>query len=162
MTSIAYSARQIRLHWLVFLLVAFQFVMGDNMTRLFRAAHGGRPTDIASIWAPIHIAVGVAILAAMLWRVSLRRSEGAPPPVPQSPALELLAQAVHIGLYVDLIGGAIVGLMAYFWLPQLAGLHHLMVRQILLILVALHVVGALYHLVVRRDGVMMRMLRPAR
>ena len=37
-----------------------------------------------------------------------------------------------LGLYLDLIGAALVGLIAYFWLPQLAGLHHLMVRQILL------------------------------
>ena len=65
-----YSLRQIVLHWIVFVLVAFQFVMGDNMTDLFRSAHGGRPTDTSASWAPIHIAVGILILIAMLraWR----------------------------------------------------------------------------------------------
>jgi cytochrome b561 len=45
MVSAGYSARQIALHWIVFVLVAFQFVIGDNMTDLFRAAHGGAPTN---------------------------------------------------------------------------------------------------------------------
>jgi cytochrome b561 len=161
-TSTGYSARQIGLHWLVVALVLFQFVTGDSMTELFRAAHGGAPTEAAPVWTPIHIVVGLAILAAMLWRLMLRHTVGAPAPVKQAPALEFLASAVHVGLYLDLIGAALVGLVAYVWLPSLAGLHHLLVRQVLLILVALHVVGALYHLVVRRDEVMARMFRPAR
>ena len=162
MVSVGYSARQIALHWIVFVLVAFQFVMGDNMTDLFRAAHGGRPTDVGSIWAPVHIAVGIAILASMLWRVMLRRTVGAPPAAKQHPALQALAAAVHVGLYVDLIGAALVGLAAYFWLPELAGLHRLMVRPILIVLFALHVVGALWHWFVVRDEVMTRMMRPTR
>ena len=161
MASIGYSARQIALHWIVFVLVVFQFLMGDNMTDHFQAAHGGRPTAVASVWAPIHIAVGLTILAAMLWRLALRHTVGAPPGAKQFWALQWLASAVHVGLYLDLIGAALVGLIAYFWLPQLAGLHHLMVRPILLVLFALHVAGALWHAAVMRDDVMSRMLRPA-
>ena len=157
-----YSARQIVLHWIVFVLVAFQFVMGDNMTHLFRAAHGGRPADTAPVWTAIHIVVGLAILAAMLSRLALRKIDGVPAPVPQHPAVEFLANAVHVLLYVDLIGATLVGLIAYFWLPQLGALHELMTRQILLVLVGLHVVGALYHWVVKHDGIMTRMIRPAR
>jgi cytochrome b561 len=162
MVSVGYSARQIALHWIVFVLVAFQFVMGDNMTHLFRAAHGGRPTDVGSIWAPVHIAVGIAILASMLWRLMLRRTVGAPPAAKQHPALQALAAAVHVGLYVDLIGAALVGIAAYFWLPELAGLHRLMVRPILIVLFVLHVAGALWHRFVVRDEVMTRMMRPTR
>jgi cytochrome b561 len=162
MVSAGYSARQIALHWIVFVLVAFQFVVGNNMTHLFRAAHGGRPTDVGSIWAPVHIAAGLAILAAMLWRVMLRRTVGAPPAAKQHPALQGLATAVHVGLYIDLIGAALVGVAANFWLPELAGLHRLMVRPILIVLFALHVIGALWHWFVVRDDVMARILRPAR
>ncbi len=161
MVSVGYSARQIALHWIVFVLVVFQYFMGGNMTHLFRAAHGGPTTDTSSIWAPVHIAVGLAILALMLWRVMLRRTVGAPPAAKQHPALQALAAAVHVGLYVDLIGAALVGLAANFWLPELAGLHHLMVRQILIVLVGLHVAGALWHWIVVRDDVMARMMRPA-
>jgi cytochrome b561 len=162
MVSVGYSARQIALHWIVFVLVVFQFVMGDDMTDLFRATHGGPPTGTSSIWAPVHIAVGLAILAIMLWRVMLRRTVGAPTAAKQHPALQALAAAVHVGLYIDLIGAALVGLAAYFWLPELAGLHRLMVRPILIVLFALHVVGALWHWFVVRDDVMARMMRPTR
>ena len=162
MVSTGYSARQIALHWIVFVLVAYQWFTGDHMTQLFKAAHGGPPTGAASAWTPVHIAVGVVILAVMLWRLVLRRTEGTPPPPKQHPALEFLASAVHVGLYLDLIGAALVGLVAYFWLPQLAGLHHLMVRPILLALFALHFVGALWHRFVVRDDVMTRIVRPAR
>ena len=156
-----YGARQIALHRIVFVLVAYQFVTGGHMTKLFRAAHGGALTDVASVWTPIHITVGVAILAAMLWRLYLRGAEGTPPPK-QHPALEWLASAVHIGLYVDLIGAALVGLVAYFRLPQFAALHHLMVRQILFLLFALHFVGTVWHRFVVRDDVMTRIVRSAR
>jgi cytochrome b561 len=97
----------------------------------------------------------------MLWRLVLRRADGAPPPT-QHPALEWLASALHAGLYLDLIGAALVGLLAYFFLPRLAGLHHLMVRQILVVLFALHFAGALWHRFVVRDDIMTRMVRPAR
>jgi cytochrome b561 len=157
-----YGARQIVLHWLVFLLIAFQFFTGDNMTDLFDAAHGGAPTDLAPAWVWVHIVVGLAIFAAMVWRLALRQSEGAPSPPPAHPALEFLAKAVHVGLYVDLIGAAVVGLLAYFLFPRLGGLHELMTRQILIVLFVLHALGALYHRFVKRDEVMMRMIRPAR
>src|SRR5271169_1588336 len=101
MVSVGYSARQIALHWIVFVLVVFQFVMGDDMTDLFRATDGGPPTGTSSIWAPVHIAVGLAILATMVWRVMLRRTVGSPPAATQHPALQALAAAVHAGLYVD-------------------------------------------------------------
>ena len=75
--------------------------------------------------------------------------------------LEWLATAVHVGLYLDLILGALVGLGAYFLWPRLAGLHHLMMRPILLWLFVLHVLGALWH-GYKRDAVATRMIRPAR
>ena len=162
MVSKGYSARQIALHWIVLVLVAFQWFTGNDMTDRFRAAHGGPPTEVGAAWTPIHILVGGAILLLMLWRLALRHAEGAPPPPEQHPALQWLAAAVHVGLYLDLIGAALVGLAAYFWLPRLAGLHHLMVRPILVALFALHLVGALWHRFVVRDDVMTRMVRPAR
>lgn len=157
-----YSARQIALHWIVFVLVVFQWLAGDNMTDRFRATHGGPSTQVGPVWTSVHILVGLAILLLMLWRLALRHAGGAPPPPKQHPALQWLAATVHVGLYLDLIGAALVGLAAYFWLPQLAGLHHLMVRPVLLALFALHFVGALWHRFVMRDDVMTRMVRAAR
>ena len=156
-----YSTRQIALHWIVFVLVAFQFANGNQMTHLFRASHGGNPTQANPIWTPVHVSVGVLILVLMLARLALRRIDGVPPAPKQHPALEWLAGAVHAGLYVDLIGAPVVGFIAYLWLPELAGLHKLMVRPILVALFALHFAGALWHWLVVRDDVMTRMIRPA-
>jgi len=157
----SYSARQIALHWIVFILVAFQFMTGDNMTHLFRAAHGGNPAEASPAWTPVHIGVGLVILVLMLARLALRRIDRVPPAPKQLLALEWLARAVHAGLYIDLIGAPIVGLIAYLWLPELAGLHKLMARQILVVLFALHFAGAIWHWLVVRDDVMTRMIRPA-
>jgi cytochrome b561 len=157
-----YSLRQIALHWVVFLLVAYQWFTGGFMTKLFRAANGGPAAAVDPGWARIHVVVGFTVLLAMVWRLALRRADGAPPPAKQHPALQWLASAVHVGLYLDLILGALAGLVAYFWLPSLAGLHHLLMRPVLLALVALHVAGALWHRFVAKDDVMTRMVRPAR
>ncbi len=157
-----YSARQIGLHWIVFLLVAYQWFTGDFMADLFGAAHGGPPAAVNSGWATVHVVVGVAVLALMVWRLGLRHSVGAPPPAKQHPALQWLASAVHVGLYLDLTVGAVAGLAAYYLWPSLAGLHHFLMRPVLLLLVVLHVVGALWHRFVVRDDVVTRMVRPAR
>lgn len=162
MIANGYSMRQIGLHWLVLVLVAYQWFTGDDMTDLFRAAHGGKPSDVGPAWGTAHIVVGALVLLLMLWRLGLRHTEGAPPPAKQHRALQGLASAVHVALYLDLVLGALVGLAAYYWLPQLAWLHHLMMRPILLVLFALHVIGALWHRFVVRDDVMTRMIRPAR
>jgi cytochrome b561 len=156
-----YRASQIQLHWTVFALVVFQFLTGDNMTDLFRATHEGPATPTNPIWTAVHIVVGLAILMLMIARLALRQRYGAPPPpASETAALRWLASAVHIGLYADLIGAAVVGLLAYFLFPQLAGLHHLMTRPVLLVLVGLHVLGALYQFFVLRSDVVRRMLWP--
>ena len=157
-----YSLRQIALHWLVALLVVYQWFTGNFMTDLFRSAHGGPPAAVNPGWATVHAVVGVTVLVSMLWRLALRRADGAPPPAKQHPALQWLAGAVHVGLYLDLILGALAGLIANLWLPSFAGLHHLLMRPVLLALIALHVAGALWHRFVVKDDVMTRMVRPAR
>ena len=157
-----YRASQIHLHWTVFALVAFQVFTGDYMTDLFRAAHEGPTTRASPVWTVVHILVGLAVLILMLARLALRARYGAPPPPAEENAvLRGLAGAVHIGLYVDLIGAAVVGLLAYFLFPPLAGLHRLMTRPVLFILVGLHVIGALYQFFVLRSDVVRRMVRPA-
>jgi cytochrome b561 len=98
---VGYSRRQAALHWIVFVLVAFQFAIGNQMTHLFRAAHGGNPTRANLLWTPVHLSIGVLILLLMLARLALRRIDGVPPAPKQHPVLEWLAGAVHAGLYID-------------------------------------------------------------
>ena len=63
-----------------------------------------------------------------------------------------------MGAFFDI--GPIGGLVGFFLIPKVAHYHHLMVRLPLLILVGLHVVGALWHQIVVRDNLLARMWRP--
>ena len=156
-----YRLSQIALHWLVFVLVAFLFFTGDNMSDAWRAMIKNGASAWGSAWVPIHIVVGLAVFAAMAARIWLRRRYGAPPPPEEeTPALRVLALGVHHLTYLLLLLAPIVGLIAFLFLPSLAAAHTFMVRLPLLILVGLHMVGAIYHQFVLRDGLIARMLRP--
>ena len=158
-----YRTSQIALHWFVVVAAAFQFVTGDHMTDRFNAALKGTESSVAAVWTPIHIVVGLTILAAMLCRFILRWRFGAPvPPEAEIAPLRWLAGAVHVGLYLDMIGAALIGLAVYFAYPALAPLHEFLTRLALMALVALHAAGALWHHFYWRDEVLVRMLRPVR
>jgi len=157
-----YRLSQIILHWLVFALVVFLFVTGDDMTHAWRAMVKSGATTWSSPWIPIHIACGLLVLVAMLARLALSRRYGAPPPVEQAKPLRILSVGVHHLLYLDLILAPLVGLAAFFIFPKLGGAHEFLVRLPILVLVGLHAVGAIYHRIVLRDGVMERMVFPAR
>ncbi len=158
-----YRASQIAAHWFVVVAALFLFFSGDQSTERFFADLKGSASSVASAWIPIHIVVGLGILAAMLCRLILRWRFGAPvPPEAEIAPLRWLAAATHVGLYLDMIGAALVGLFVYFAFPTLAPLHEFLTRFALIILVALHVAGALWHHFYWRDDVLVRMLRPAR
>jgi cytochrome b561 len=158
-----YRLSQIALHWFVVVAVLFLFFSGDQTTERFLADLKGSASSVGAAWIAIHIVVGLAILAAMLCRLVLRWRFGAPiPPEAESAPLRWLAAAVHVGLYLDMIGAALIGLVVYFAYPALAPLHEFLTRLALMALVALHVAGALWHHFYWRDDVLMRMFRPAR
>lgn len=154
-----YNRLQISLHWLTAGLVLIIFFTGESMTDAVRSAdRSGFQSAIA-----FHLVFGAAIFAVLAWRLVLRHSVGAPPPPPSEPlALRWLAALVHAGLYLDLLASAVVGTIAYLWVPSLGGLHEFLSRPVLMILFALHVAGAVWHQVVWGDDVFARMLRAVR
>jgi cytochrome b561 len=156
-----YRRPQIVLHWLVFVVVAFLFFTGDNMSHAWHAMIKDGATAASSPWIPIHIACGLTVLIAMLARIVLRRRFGAPrPPADEAPPLRIAATGVHHLFYFLLILAPLVGLTAFFLFPPLAGLHHLLVRLPIIVLFGLHALGALWHYFFKRDNVMQRMLKP--
>lgn len=153
-----YRTSQISLHWLVFFAVLFLFVTGDNMSDAFDEM---LKLGAKSIWIPVHIGFGLLVLAAMIARLALRRRYGVPVPPPDQPAaLRLAASGVHGLLYALLIVAPLIGLIAFFFVPKLGVVHALLVRLPLMLLVGLHVAGALWHHFLKGDSVLKRMVQP--
>jgi cytochrome b561 len=163
------------LHWLVAGLAAGVAVLGWALL----AASTNTPAAASLLlW---HRSVGLIVLFTMLFRL-LWRWRHRPPPLPRSvpPLAAALARATHAALYAILIAmpvagwigvaaaGHPVGLFGLVSLPpllpenlrlsQAAIAVHLAGQYLLYFFVVLHVAGATYHAVLRRDGVFDRML----
>lgn len=159
-------------HWLVFLLVAAQYLVGEFMP------HIGRTTENAGLVA-VHIGLGGFILAIIIAAIAWRLLH----PVPQLPELpgwqRVTAAIMHWSLYALILVMAVLGWAATNFrgwnvtvagidLPLLANkgdrwahtagdIHSLLVN-VLLALVALHVAAALFHHFIKRDAVLRRIM----
>jgi cytochrome b561 len=161
------------LHWTVVALLIVQ--LGTKLIPS-SAVPGGE--DTLDAW---HVSVGPTILFLMVLRLLWRLFRPVPPPPADlSPGLQVLSRATHWALYALLIGLPILGWLAasaygvtpYLFglipLPRLLGtdetlahrigIGHGVVALVLLIVIGMHVSGALYHAAIRRDGVIWRML----
>ena len=161
-------------HWLVVALVAAQIVIA----LVLPAALPASAENTIAAW---HVSVGPTILFVMLLRLAWRLTHTPPPaPVDLTPGLRLLARATHWAFYVLLIVMPLLGwvavnayggtprLFGFIPLPALVssnkplaetvGAVHGTLALVLAGLIVLHVSGALYHALVKRDGVMGRML----
>lgn len=154
-----YSRTQIVLHWLVFILVALQYILSAPIAEAWSDIRAGiEPT----IQPPVvgHVLGGLAVLGLVIWRLVLRARRGVPPPPEGQPAaLRIVAHVTHWSLYAALILVPVTGAAAWFGGSEQAAGAHSVLRIVLLALIALHVAGALYHQFWLRDGLMARMGR---
>lgn len=160
-TPAGYTRTQIRLHWIVALLIVPQFVFHDAISEAWEAAQRGVETAGINPLVPAHVFGGLAILALVIWRLVLRARLGAPPPPEaEHPALKLVAKVTHGALYLLLILLPVSGGVAWFGGVAAAADNHELFKTALLALVVLHVLGALFHQVVLKSDVLTRMKRP--
>lgn len=149
-----YSGFQIVLHWLVVLMVIGQWYTSKAIPRTRNPLL--RPAELDLFQQAVHVYAGIFIGLAMMLRVfiAVRHRSGvgsAPPGWP-----DRAVQSVHWGLYAALLVQAASGFVTtYLWAP--ASTVHSYAWNTVLILVALHIAGAAFHLV-RRDGVFGHML----
>ncbi len=168
----AYGGLTRLLHGLVIALVAIQFGLGATID-LFP-----KGSEAQAAWIGLHESSGIAtLLVAMVllvWRLLNPR-----PSLAQLPSWQrLMARATHGLLYLlilvqPLLGLALVSFAGYpvhFYglqfgplatasKPLAAELSHAheLVAGALALLVAVHILGALFHGLVRRDGILQRM-----
>lgn len=153
-----YSRLQIALHWLAALLIVHQYLFKDAIS----AARDAAVKGMESAFNPLvlaHLAGGALVLVFALWRPSIRAGRGAPETLGDSAVQRALAKATHLGLYAVMILMPISGSVAWFGGVQAAAQGHNVMEVALLALVALHVVGAIYHHFLLKHGLINRMRR---
>lgn len=159
MAPAGYSRVQIGLHWGVAALIGVNLAFEDWIKTGWRAIRDtGVPVYDAGALA--HIGVGVAVLVFALWRLGLRFTRGVPDlPAGMSRAERLASHLGHAALYTLMIGAPVIGLAAWFTASgDLAELHEL-AKPAFILLISVHVLAALWHQFVRRDGLLARMKR---
>ncbi|MCR5858617.1 cytochrome b [Mesorhizobium sp. J428] len=159
-----YSRAQVALHWIVLVLVAFQFLAHDGIEKAWRGFRSGQPTPTdAAVLTNMHIGAGTLVLMLALLRIYLRLTRGAPPPPADEPRLlQLAAEAVHLLIYALLIALPLSGAVAWFAGVAASAKVHEWLTNALLGAIAVHIGGALFQHFVRRSDVLMRMLSPQR
>lgn len=157
---LGYSRTQIALHWTIAVLVLAQFLNDDAIGAAWRALRRGTEAAGGAL-VTAHVVVGIAILALVVWRIALRLNRGAPPPPADEPRpLQIVAAATHGTLYLLLLAVPLTGIAAWFGgIGPAAGLHG-MLKTALMLLVVLHIAGALYQRFVLKSDVVTRMLSP--
>ncbi len=171
---VRYRLAQRVLHWITALLIIATIPAGLTMVQEGLA----RPTQDALFI--FHKNTGVVILLLVLARIAYRLANPAPPLPDSLPRWQkAVSHAVHGLLYVLLIVMAVTGYVRVkaggfplegldaLGLPSLvprsdtlaetAKAIHATVKSPVIVLVQLHILAALYHGIVRRDGVFSRM-----
>jgi len=173
-----YSATARKFHWwtaaLVLIMLPLGFAM-DHRANDLKIFDGLTNTMYSS-----HKLIGFGILWLMLARLAYRLRNGAPPSEPTLEAWQKgVSHATHWLLYLLLIVVPVGGWVAVsmygsrdvfglFSLPPIAAVDQKLSETVfvmhkigaiaILLLVSAHIGAALYHFIVRKDGVLRRML----
>jgi len=161
-TKTGYSALQIALHWGVALLVLFQLIFGESMTTVVDAAEEGNVvSSLDQTLANAHYWVGISILVLVFLRLAVRLVQGAPAAKGPKNWMTVAAGAAHLAFYVLLAVVPVTGLLAIYMSDEYADIHEL-AKPAFIVLIAAHAGAALFHHFVLKDGILKRMLVPAR
>ncbi len=164
-----YSKRMVLIHWLTLALIITAWWLGDALDE---ARHDGNATLAGYI---AHALVGDTILMLTLLRLYFRRKDGTPKPLGTT-TMDKVATGVHHSLYTILVLLPITGILTIATsdvgrallagdaslLPKkftgvLAHNVHEVLVSVLIALVAVHVLGAIKHHFILKDGLLSRM-----
>jgi cytochrome b561 len=166
-----YHPALVVLHWVMALLIIAALALG---ALVMVKIPNTDPMKFEALGS--HMAGGMAILVLMLIRLVIRTRSAHPAPASAGhPLLDRLAWASHRLFYVTVFAMAGSGIImalqtglfntvflgqgnlpADFWAFPIRGVHYALSR-LLMALIAVHIVAALYHALVLRDGLLKRM-----
>jgi cytochrome b561 len=177
-----YDAVSIVLHWATAALMIFMFIFGEELMEMGEDAEDLGEAFSGTFGPSLHVSLGVTILGLTLLRILWRLANPAPPhPASMKSYERAAAGAVHGLFYLLLIGLPLSGWLAFGELlseePGLTAVRvfgafplpaspawgewediHEIGSNIAIALTALHVLAALKHQFVDRDGTLWRML----
>ncbi|MBI5658435.1 MAG: cytochrome b/b6 domain-containing protein [Nitrosomonadales bacterium] len=166
-----YSRRIVIIHWLTVALLVVVWYLGDSLA----GARGEKSATLAGYYA--HVLAGGAVLVLTLLRWTFRNVDGVPPPAGNS-LVDMMARGVHYGLYILLVLLSATGLMTALTsgvgpallkanaslLPEkytgpatVPHIAHEILMDVLIVVVIVHVLGAITHQFILKDGLMGRM-----
>jgi cytochrome b561 len=165
-----YHPLLVALHWILAVLIIAALALG---ALVMVKIPNSNPMKFEALRS--HMIGGSLIFVLMLVRLVVRmRTEHPALPSAGHSLLDWLAWASHRLLYVAVLGQALSGLFmalqtglpgilfgggtlpADFWIYPIRSVHYFFSRM-LMVLIALHVIGALYHTLLLRDGLLRRM-----
>lgn len=175
-----YHVAQRLVHWTVAVLAVITLAIGLTLGALgFEGARDQFGVNATNLLYTSHKTGGVLILGLMVLRIGLRVTLGKPGYAHPLPMLQRVAsEVVHGALYLLLLAMPVLGWLAtaagdfpveffHLHLPPLIGTNEALSERLyawhgavgwaLLGLIVVHVGAALYHWLIRRDGVMQRM-----
>jgi cytochrome b561 len=180
-TRESYGWLAIALHWIaaagVIAMLTTGVLAGNAEHAHDRAGH--------SALMALHVSTGMTLLAFFAARIALHYGQPSPVKPPQAPWLNIVASLTQhlllLALLLQIVSGPLmvwsgahaINVFDIVHLPspfaardrgvhQIANLAHLIGRWMFFTILPLHVLGALKHLVLDRDGVFLRMLWPRR
>jgi cytochrome b561 len=167
-----YSKRMVIVHWLTLVLLIAAWYLGDDLAE---ATDESKATLAGYI---VHLAVGGTVLLFTLARIFFRTKDGIPAPLGDTP-MDKLAKGVHYLLYTVLfvlpVSGILIILNSKVGTALLAGDANLLPKEhgfkdvfshevheqlvnVLIVLVVVHLLGALKHQFITKDGLIERMM----
>ena len=148
-----YSKTQIVLHWITVALVIAQYVLHDSIVNAWELIQSGKSVSFDPLVLS-HVAGGIFIAVIVLIRLRLRS-------INTHETKDLLGNRLsniaHKLLYAILLMMVLSGGVAWFFDIEAAANAHNLFKVLLLITVLGHVLAALYHHFILKDGLLNRM-----
>ena len=153
-----YSTAQKLLHWGIALLCLAQVPTARAIQRTHMGHGFLRPSEADLFLHSVHAWVGWIIFGLVGARLVIRaRNDGPASLVGIRPVHRIAATMSHLALYALLIALPITGTITMYVSQSYAPIHRAL-SWTLLAVVTLHIVVAIWHHVVLRDGTLSRML----